>query len=231
MSPAVFIFGRLPISGTLDRVRPLLVVLAVLLLSTDLASAGKQTVDIVQFTPPAAYKKAAWVKEIKKGVHQTYTVIDKEAGTYCRIGIYYSTESKGDLDAEFLREWGLVLKEHAVTGPAQVTDPREENGWRIRAGVATFEFDGKPAFAMLTTFTGYGRTTSIVALTSSEAFFPAIEKFIGSVELKKPAGAAAKTPATSPAAKGAKVEHAEQYMEYNTMLKAWVWKWRYPKSK
>lgn len=210
--------------------KALLVVLAVVLLSTGLASAGKQTVDIVKFTPPAAYKKTAWVKEHKKGSNQSYTVIDKEAGTYCRIGIYYSNESAGDLDAEFLREWKL-LAQHGVTAPAHVTDPREENGWKIKAGVASFEFDGKPAFAMLTTFTGYGRTTSIVALTNSEAFFPVIEKFLGSVELKKPAGATAKTPATSTPAKGAKVEHAEQYMEYNTMLKAWVWKWRYPKSR
>jgi hypothetical protein len=215
--------------GHTDRVKHLLVVLAILLLSTDLASAGKETVDLVQFTPPAAYKKMAWEKVHKKDVKQTYTMVDKEAGTYCQIGVYYSVASTGDLDAEFTREWAIF--ETYNVKPAQVTEPREENGWMIKAGVAEFEFNGKPAYATLTTFSGYGRTTSIAAVMSSDAFFPVIEKFLGSVLVKKPATAkaAATKSAPSPGAGGGKAKVAEQYMEYNTMLKQWVWKWRYPK--
>jgi hypothetical protein len=214
-----------------------LLVVLVLLLATSIASAGKQTFDLVQFDPPAPYKKIPWVKEGAKNSNQNYTVIDKAAGTYCRIAIYKSVESKGDdLDAEFRSEWAELTKSYGVP-TAQVTDPREEGGWKIVAGVAAFPFDGKTSFVMLTTFTGYGRTTSIVAVTSSEDFFPVIERFLASLRMTKPPGTKATAPAntttpakTTPATKGGQ-QHAEQYMEYNTMLKTWVWKWRYPKSK
>lgn len=70
-----------------------------------------------------------------------------------------------------------------------------------------------------------------MAVTSSEDFFPAVEWFMASVKMTKAARAKA-APSTpgKPAQPGNKQQHAEQYMEYNTMLKQWVWKWRYPKS-
>jgi len=208
--------------------RSLLVVALLLLSSTTVFADTKVTFDLVRFDPPAAYKKNPWTKEISKGKHQSYTAIDQAGGTYCRIAVFHSTESKGDLDAEFRSEWAQLTKTIGVE-PAQVTEPYEQDGWKIVAGVATFPFDGKTSFVTLTTLTGHGRTTSIKAETSSEDCFPAIERFLSSVKMLKPAGATAtaKTPAKSPAKGGAKV--AEQYMEYNTMLKQWVWKWRYPK--
>jgi hypothetical protein len=221
-----------------------LLVLLVLLLSTSVASAGKLTFDLVQFDPPAAYKKTAWLKEVKKGDLHSYTVVDKAAGTYCQLGVFQSTASTGDIDAEFLREWKGLVAQYGVTAAAQITDPRVEDGWTVKAGVASFERDHKTAFAMLTTFTGYGRTTSIIALTTSEDFFPAIQSFLGSVQMKKPAGAAAtaststaatpstpSTKATKTPAKGGKLQPSEGYMEYSTYTRTWSWKWRFPPPK
>ena len=212
-------------------VNRLLLLLAILLLSPTIAQAEKKvTYDLVTFTPPAPYKDKAWTKDIKKDKFSTsYTMIDEAAGTYCQIFILKSTTSKGDLTADFQSEWkNIVMKSYGVKDAPTMTDAAEQDGWTVKAGVATFAFDKGTSIAMLTTVSGYGRATSIVAVTSGQEYAGAIQDLLGSVEMKRPA-VAAKSKAKTPAAKGtAKPQALQGYMDYNPFTKSWTWKVRYP---
>lgn len=211
-----------------------LLVLAVVLLSPAMAHAEKKvTYDLVTFAPPAPYKKTAWIKDIKKDKNNTsYTMTDKAAGTYCQIFIIRSTTSKGDLTADFESEWkALVVGSYGVQDPPQMTDGAEQDGWTVKAGVATFAFANGTSIAMLTTISGYGRATSIVAVTSGQEYAGAIQDLLGSVEMKKPPVAAKSTAKTTTktASKGtAKPQALQGYMDYNPITKSWTWKVRYP---
>jgi len=119
------------------------------------------------------------------------------------------------------------------TTPAQITDTAEEDGWKVKAGVTTFDWNNGTSIAMLTSISGYGRVVSIAAVTDNQAYASAIQALLGSVEMKKPATATATTSAATASAKRAakgtaKPAALQGYMEYHPFTKAWTWKVRYP---
>ncbi len=201
------------------------------------AAPKRVTFDLVRFTPPAAWKKVAWTKELSADGNQLgYTVVDQKAGTYCRIFVIKSTTSEGTLDADFASEWKLFISDNRemLTGP-QVTDAAERDGWQVKAGVGTYAFSGGVSIGMLTSISGYGRVASVVVLTSSEAFVPAIQSLLGSIEMVRPVvpAVASDTSKSSKPSKPAanstsKPQALQGYMEYSPFTKTWTWKLRYP---
>jgi len=209
--------------------RSLVLFVGCLFLSTPV-SAEKATYDLVRYTAPSPWKKIAWQKDIKKDKNNTsYTVTDTSNGTYCQIFILCSNPTKGDVKADFASDWETVMvSNYRVTAPAQVTETAVEGDWQAKAGVATFAFSGGTSIAMLTTITGLGRTVSIVALTNSQDYLPAIQALLGSVEMKKPAVVAGSPAAKPTPQETAKPTALQGYMDYNPFTKAWTWKLRYP---
>lgn len=193
------------------------------------AAPKKMTFDLIRFAPPAPWNKIAWTKELSADKNQLgYTVVDQKAGTFCRIFVVKSTTSAGALDEDFASEWKALIADNRemLTGP-QVTDAAAEDGWQVKAGVGTFAFNGGVSIAMLTSVSGHGRVASVVVMTSSEAYLPAVQAFLGSIEMVRPPAVAkvAATPATGGAAKP---QALQGYMEYNPFTKSWTWKLRYP---
>ena len=145
--------------------------------------AQKQTFDLTTFSPPKS-----WKKEVKEDSHTSYSIINKQKKTYCQIYIMLSTASKGGIKEDFDSEWQtLVANQYGVTDTPQVTEPTTENGWQMKAGIAPFTFNNGKSTAMLTTISGYNKAVSIVAFTNSQDYIPIIQKFLESVEMKKPA--------------------------------------------
>ncbi len=216
-----------------DRLAALVIFAVMCVAAPQLAHAGpkRETFDIVKFTPPTAWKKVAWTKEFNADKSQLgYTVVDQKAGTYCRIFIVKSTISEGSLDADFASEWKLFISNNRemLTGP-QLTDAAERDGWKVKAGVGTFSFDGGVSIGMLTSISGYGRVASVVMLTSSEAYLPAIQAFLGSIEMVRPRAPSVTSATTKRAAGGTvKPQALQGYMDYSPFTKTWTWKLRYP---
>ena len=211
-----------------------LLVLAMLCILSATASAEKATFDLVRYTPPPPFKKIPWVKSTAVKNILSYSNTDQATRTYCQIFIVKSTISKGDIDADFESEWkDLIIGNYKNTTPAQITDTAEEDGWKVKAGVTTFDWNNGTSIAMLTSISGYGRVVSIAAVTDNQAYASAIQALLGSVEMKKPATATATTSAATASAKRAakgtaKPAALQGYMEYNPFTKAWTWKVRYP---
>lgn len=144
--------------------------------------AQKEKFDLVSYTAPAN-----WKKETQQNV-VGFTITSKDKKTFCQLGVYRSTASKGSIDLDFESEWNeLVVKTYKPTAAPQVNEVVEADGWKVKSGASNFSFDGGTAMALLTTMSGYNRVVSIIALTNSQDYLKDIEAFISSVDVEKPA--------------------------------------------
>ncbi len=202
----------------------LLLLFVALCVSTATAFGGRVSNDALNYTPPGK----GWKTEVKAKHYTSYSITNKATRAYCQIFVLLGTNSKGDIAADFDNEWKMtILSSYKVTSDAQVTETETEAGWQAKAGVASFEFDGSVSVAMLTTITGYNRTVSIVAVTNSDEFTPAIQSLLGSVKMNKQVAAKA---VAKPAAKTAKPTALQGYMEYSPYTKTWTWRLRTPQQ-
>jgi len=143
--------------------------------------AQKETFDLATYTIPNGWKKTSNTNNVVG-----YTISNNQKGTYCQIGIYASTNSKGSLDADFESEWQeLVVKTYKPTSKPELLPKSSENGWEVQGGVAPFEYNGARSAVMLVTASNQLKCMSVVILTNTEDYQAEIEKFLESVDLKK----------------------------------------------
>jgi len=144
--------------------------------------AQKETYDIINYTPPFNWKKDITENNI------SYTIINNKKGTWCRINIIKSTNSKGSIEADFESEWqDLIVKNYSPTEAPQLTEITESDGWKMKGGITKFVFNKSGAIAMLTTISGYGRCASIVATTNNQEYLKDVQALLTSVDFNKPA--------------------------------------------
>ncbi len=142
---------------------------------------AQQTHDLFMYTPPSG-----WKKEIKNGM-VSYTTTDSKKGTYCLISLYSATDGKGGIQADFDNDWQeLVAKPLGVTAVPQSSKAEAVNGWEVMNGVATFSFGGGTSIVMLTTFSGYGKATSMLCVLNDQAYQKDLEDFLSKLDIKKP---------------------------------------------
>ena len=145
--------------------------------------AQKQTFDLLNYIPPAG---GGWTKEEKKNV-VVFSKVDKSSKTWCQIGVYKSTTSKGSIEADLQSEWNeLAVKQFNIIETMQATETQEANGWEIKSATGKFTFNKQDAAIRLTTFSGYDRCVSIVATTNSQIYLDNIESFVAGIDVKNP---------------------------------------------
>lgn len=153
-----------------------------LALATTSLVAQKQTFDAATYTAPPGWKKTAHTTSVI-----SYATTNNENGTYCQIGIYASTASKGSLQADFKSEWDeLIVKLYKPTEAVTLVPATSDNGWDMQGGTAPFEFSGGRSIAMLVTASGHGRCMSIVIVTNTVDHQEEMQEFLESVTLNKP---------------------------------------------
>lgn len=159
-----------------------LFILAVSLAVSIQLFAQKEKFDLVTYMPPAN-----WKKETQQNV-VSYTFMSKDKTTFCQLGVYRSTTSKGSIELDFESEWkDLVLKTYKVTIAPEGNEIVEADGWKVKSGASNFSFDGGTAMVLLTSMSGYNRVVSIIALTNSQDYLKDIDAFLSSIDLEKPA--------------------------------------------
>ncbi len=142
--------------------------------------AQTETFDLTTYTPPLG-----WQKDTKENV-VSYSKVNNTKKTWCQIGIYKSTVSKGSLQLDFESEWQeLIVKTYKPSTKPELVPTASENGWDAQGGVAPFNFNGGPSIAMLVTMSGFSRCTSIVILTNTEDYQAEAQRFLESVTMKK----------------------------------------------
>lgn len=142
----------------------------------------KETFDLATFEMPSGWTKTKETTDV-----MSYAITDNKKGTFCQIGIYASTISKGSLELDFESEWQeLIVKSYKPTQNPEMVPSASVNEWDAKGGVAPFAFNGGTSIAMLVTMSGHQRCMSIVIVTNTDAWQNQAEKFLASVDMSKP---------------------------------------------
>lgn len=159
----------------------------------------RESYDVVTFAPPAG-----WTKRETQGKSATYAVTDSRKGTFAQLSIYPSSPSKGSPEADLEQEWRtMVADPFRVKEAPALSGVVELQGWKRKSAAANFLFEGRPATALVTTFTGGGRLVTVVVTYSSREYFAVIDGVINSIELRGAPGSSAPNSPVPPASTNA----------------------------
>lgn len=159
--------------------KPKLLLILLVLISQAVFSQS-ETFDLVTFTPPAGWKKETNSSAV------SYVMTNQVSRQWCRITIFKSIGSSGDLNVDFDHEWNeLITKTYNGTvKPKQ--DVTVEDGWTAQSGASGFTWEKQQCYALLTAISGYGKALSITVIMNGQEFKREVELFLSSVTLKKP---------------------------------------------
>jgi hypothetical protein len=138
-----------------------------------------QKLDIVQFTPPRG-----WAKTTKDDA-VIFVDADKNANTFCVLTIHSSTASAGNVEKDFAAEWkNFVVTPHAADDNPK-TETEIKDGWTITSANTQIETDGVKSVAVLIVYSGFGKTTSILAILNSQTYLKPLTEFLETVKIDK----------------------------------------------
>jgi len=158
----------------------LFVLTAVGLFIPQTALCQTEKLGMVNYTPPKG-----WTKTPKENI-VAFSDINQTTGGFCIITVYGAITSVGNPNNDFASEWNkLVVKPFNAEANPQ-TETQSAEGWTVIGSGAAIQLEGsKPAVMMLTMFSGFGKTVSVVAVFNDKSYAAQIEAFIGSIELDK----------------------------------------------
>lgn len=150
-----------------------------ILACTNFVFAQTETYEYTSYTAPIG-----WQKEVKANTFTSYTKVNQQNNSYCRIIIMLSTNSKGTINEDFENEWQeLVVKNYKPETKKETKELSKQNEWTIKKGTGTFTYDHKTGNVSLTTMSGFNRCVSIVAIANSDAYTKDIDAFMSSVKM------------------------------------------------
>jgi hypothetical protein len=175
--------------------RTRLLVIAVLALTV---FAQAETFEAARFAPPPGWKAD------RNSGRLIYTTIDEAAGTYCLLGVYASTPSKGAADLDFSAEWEAIVRNGFTGGPApRPLTGKTAAGLSYLAGGAEASQGGVPSHVRLYVFPAGARVMSVMVVATDAAALAAREgvlrAFLDSLRIDGAGAAPAATAPSSPA--------------------------------
>lgn len=142
--------------------------------------AQSETFDLATYVPPSGWKKESNQTAL------SFVATNSATRGWCRITIFKSVGSSGDLTTDFDHEWSeLIAKPYAGT-VKPVQDVTTVDGWSAQSGASSFTWEAKQCYALLTSISGYGKTISITVIMNSQEYMKEIERFLSSIDLTKP---------------------------------------------
>jgi hypothetical protein len=141
--------------------------------------AQTEKLGLVQYTPPKG-----WVKSAKEHA-VVFSEIDQAAGRFCFITLYAAGSSTGNPQSDFAREWNerVVKPWGGEASPKTQTIP--EDGWTTVAAGAPIDFNGNPAFALLTVVSGFGKTVSVLGIWNDNSYLAPLTAFLEKMDIDK----------------------------------------------
>ena len=148
-----------------------------------------ETLDIIQYTPPKG-----WTKTPKEGA-MVFTDMNKSTNGFCILTVYESTASAGGPQEDFANKWNeLIVKPFGAEANPK-TETRTQDGWTSVGAAAQIGTEGGKSYAIITVWSGYGRTASVCALfRDDQSYLPQIDAFLASIKLDKTKASSNPTP-------------------------------------
>ena len=143
-------------------------------------SCQTETLDIIQYTPPKG-----WTKTAKEGA-MVFSDVNKTKNGFCVLTIYASTPSAGSPQQDFATTWNeFVVKPFKAEAKPKTETPPNSEGWQVTAGAAQIDMDGLQAYAVLTVFSGFGKTASVLVILNDQSYLAQMDAFTSSIKLDK----------------------------------------------
>ncbi len=144
--------------------------------------AQTETFDMVTYNAPKN-----WKKDIKQGV-VFYTNVNAVTGGYCVIGIYAGTPGNGDAQKDFEKEWkDLAVTPYKADPNAKPEIETTADGWKQLTAASKIIQENVDALVILSVFSGFGKTTSILANLNDQSYLPLIDSLLANIKLDKTA--------------------------------------------
>lgn len=145
---------------------------------------------MVTYTPPKGWTRTA------KNDSVSFGDLNKTANAFCAMTVYIGTASSGDPKKDFAVDWKVYVAKPYNADENPKTEIRTGEGWTITVASAPIEISGIKSLALLTVFSGYGKTSGILVFSNNEAYTQAVSDFLESVKLDKTPLALQPTPNT-----------------------------------
>jgi hypothetical protein len=163
-------------------------VLLILLFSHVLLFAQQtETFDLATFSPPAGWRRES------VDFAASYLITNNKTGGWCRVSIYKSIDSSGDPRTDFNSEWKSFTEKEFQGISLAAPETIAGDGWTETSSAGKYSWQGKDAFFLLTSISGYGKVVSITANMNSDEYLKDVQGFLESVQLLKPEGYTANT--------------------------------------
>ncbi|MFL6227817.1 MAG: hypothetical protein ACJ741_03450 [Pyrinomonadaceae bacterium] len=147
-----------------------------------------ETLDIVQFVAPQGWTKTP------KDRAMSISDVNKATNGFCVITVYAATASAGSAQKDFANQWNeLAVKPYKAEANPK-TEAQTEDGWTLVSGASALEIDGIKSFALLTVFSGYGKTASVFSVLNDQSYLAPLDAFMASIKLDKTKTAANPAP-------------------------------------
>lgn len=138
-----------------------------------------ETFGIIRYTPPKG-----WTKTTKDQV-VAFSDLNQSTGRFCIITVHGATPGGGNPQNEFRKAWSRLVAEPFQAEANPKTETQLAEGWTIVAGGAAIEFQGSKSFALLTVFSGFGKTFNVLGVLNDEAYMSQLAAFVGGIEIDK----------------------------------------------
>ena len=129
--------------------------------------------DIINYILPSG-----WQKDMKQSFVSHITV-NQNTGGFCLIALYAAVPGTTTPEKDFAKEWNdlVVIPYHAEKNPKTEIRTNTE-GWKVTAGAAAVQRDNINSYIILTVFSGFGKTVSVLANLNDQAYIAEVDKFL-----------------------------------------------------
>jgi hypothetical protein len=139
-----------------------------------------ETLDIMKFTPPAG-----WTRTEKDGA-LVFIGVNKTTNGFCVLSFYGSIPSSGRPDTDFTNQWKTLAVNTFKAQPNPKTESStNSDGWQVIIGASEIESEGGKMIALLTVFSGFGKTASVLTVVNDETLLARVDTVINGIKLDK----------------------------------------------
>jgi hypothetical protein len=149
----------------------------------------KESLGIFTYTPPKG-----WTKTEKEGA-TVYLDLNKTTNAFCLLTLYSDSPSAGIPETDFTNAWNdRVVKLFKGQENPKTESQTASEGWQGTVGGSEIEFGGGKAIALLTVFSGFGKTASVLVIVNDESYLAQMQRFIDGIKLTPPASSGEPAP-------------------------------------
>lgn len=131
-----------------------------------------------------------WTRDIKKS-YVSYITVNQGAGTFCLIVLYSAVPGSGSAETDFVNEWNeLAVKPYNAVKNPKTEIRTNTDGWKIVAGASAVQKDNISSYIILSVFSGFDKTISVLSNLNDQAYVAEIDKFLENLKPDKNASLA-----------------------------------------